>query len=151
MVKSYGQFLIGLIAGIFVGIFITRGYILQSNVSVKLESPDSIIIHASKPEITVTTSNPSVIGSGIPQKARELLVYIQAHHRVPSGYIGGRGFSNREKLLPIYDGNHVITYQEWDVNPKIPNRKRDAERIITGSDQRNWYSDDHYKSFKEIL
>lgn len=152
MVKNYGKFLLGLIAGLFLGVFITRGYILKSNVSVELKPTDSVAIYPGKPEITVKTSNPSVIGSGIPQKVRDMLVIIKAHHRAPDGHIGGRVFNNREKLLPLYDAQHfLITYQEWDVNPKIPNHNRDAERIVTGSDHRSWYSNDHYKSFKEIL
>ena len=67
------------------------------------------------------------------------------------GYVGGRVFSNREKIVPQYDDKgNPIDYQEWDVNPKIEGQNRGTERILTGSDGRAWYTNDHYKSFKEI-
>lgn len=43
-----------------------------------------------------------------------------------------------------------LRFQEWDVNPKKPGRGRDAERIITADDGSAWYTDDHYRSFKQI-
>ncbi|MFS8081974.1 MAG: ribonuclease domain-containing protein, partial [Ginsengibacter sp.] len=89
--------------------------------------------------------------SGIPQKVYEVLKYIRANHQAMDGYVGGRVFTNREKIVPQEDGNgNPITYQEWDVNPKIQGQNRGAERILTGSDGRAWYTDDHYQSFKEI-
>jgi ribonuclease T1 len=153
MLKNYGQFLAGLIVGLLLGVFISGSNFLHPKVSIEqVPSGTSAPIHTNKPEISVAKPNPAIIGSEIPQKVREVLAYINLHHRAQDKYVGGRVFSNREKLLPLYDAqHHVITYQEWDVNPKIQNHNRDAERIITGSDGRNWYTDDHYKSFKEIL
>ncbi|MEP7323369.1 MAG: ribonuclease domain-containing protein [Saprospiraceae bacterium] len=153
MVKNYGQFLGGLIVGLVLGVLISGSNFLHPKVSIKQEpSGSSVSIPVNKPEISVAKPIPTIAGSKIPQKVRDILSYIKAHHRAPDGNVGGRVFSNREKLLPIQDEqHHVITYQEWDVNPKIQNQNRDAERIITGSNGRSWYSDDHYKSFTEIL
>ena len=53
--------------------------------------------------------------------------------------------------LPAQDINrNNIQYQEWDVNPKVEGQNRGTERIITGSDGRAWYTEDHYQSFTEI-
>ena len=58
------------------------------------------------------------------------------------GYIGGRDFQNRERRLPRG------RYREYDVNPKIRGRARDAERLVI--EQRTgkaYYSGDHYRTF----
>jgi guanyl-specific ribonuclease Sa len=62
---------------------------------------------------------------------------------------GGTGFGNREGLLPADDGGKPITYTEYDVN-SYDGKKRDAERIVVGSDGRHWYTSDHYASFSEV-
>ena len=67
------------------------------------------------------------------------------------GTKGGLTFRNNEGLLPRADRTgRRITYQEWDVNPKAPNRGRDAERIVTGRDGSAWYTADHYRTFVKI-
>ncbi|EGD55016.1 ribonuclease domain-containing protein [Gordonia neofelifaecis] len=67
------------------------------------------------------------------------------------GTHGGDTFRNNERKLPVKtDAGRRITYKEWDVNPKKPNRGRDAERIVTGSDGSAWYTLDHYRTFVEI-
>lgn len=45
-----------------------------------------------------------------------------------------------------------LTFEECDVNTKIAEEHRDAERLILGSDGRVWYTDKHYKvgSFVEL-
>jgi guanyl-specific ribonuclease Sa len=78
-----------------------------------------------------------------PQKARDLLLAIQDRQGKPlPGYVGGRTFHNRERHLP--QGH----YREYDVNPKLPGRPRDAERIVieqkTG---KAYYTGDHYRTF----
>ena len=77
------------------------------------------------------------------QKAKELLEAIQQHegHPLP-GYVGGGVFQNRERRLP---GGH---YREYDVNPKVRGRSRDAERIvIEQSTSKAYYTGDHYRTF----
>ena len=78
-----------------------------------------------------------------PQSAQDLLVRLQARHGKPlPGYVGGRTFQNREHRLP---SGH---YREYDVNPNIRGRVRDAERIvIEQATGRAYYTDDHYRTF----
>jgi guanyl-specific ribonuclease Sa len=67
------------------------------------------------------------------------------------GTRGGSVFENDEQLLPTMDASgKPITYQEWDVNPKVPNVDRGVERIVTGSDGSAWYTTDHYHTFHRI-
>ncbi len=87
----------------------------------------------------------------IPQKVYEVLKYIKENGSAPDGYVGGRKFGNYEKLLPQKDENgRRINYQEWDVNPKQKGRNRGAERLVTGSDGRAYYTKNHYKSFINV-
>lgn len=78
-----------------------------------------------------------------PQKAYDLLKQLKKRGGIPlSGYVGGRDFQNRERRLPRG------SYREYDVNPKIRGRGRDAERIVierrTG---KAYYTGDHYRTF----
>lgn len=41
-------------------------------------------------------------------------------------------------------------YQEWDVNPAVPGRARDAERLVTSNDGVAYYSNDHYQNFTRL-
>ena len=89
--------------------------------------------------------------SKIPQKVYEVFKYIKENGEAPEGYIGGRKFGNYEKLLPQKDENgRRINYQEWDVNPKKQGRNRGAERLVTGSDGKAYFTKNHYKTFIEI-
>ncbi|WP_234736263.1 ribonuclease domain-containing protein [Tellurirhabdus bombi] len=89
--------------------------------------------------------------SAIPQKVYTILEYVQSKGRSPEGYVGGRRFGNYEGHLPRQDlSGQVIKYQEWDVNPKKKGKNRGAERLVTGSDRRAWYTRDHYNSFVEV-
>jgi ribonuclease T1 len=85
----------------------------------------------------------------IPQKVIELRKYIIENGKTKEGYVGGRKFKNLEKRLPKFDSeNKRINYQEWDVNKKINGKNRGRERLITGSDGNDYYTNDHYNSFK---
>lgn len=89
--------------------------------------------------------------SSVPDHALKVLQYIQEHNRAPEGYVGGRRFGNYEKRLPQKTSKgSVIYYREWDVFPKIKNKSRGAERLVTGSDRSAWYTSDHYTSFTQI-
>lgn len=86
----------------------------------------------------------------IPAHARETLAYIRQHGFAPPGFVGGRVFGNYEGQLPRYNARRKrIEYREWDVRPKAEGRSRGAERLITGSDGRAWYTPDHYRTFVE--
>lgn len=84
----------------------------------------------------------------IPSYVYEVFHYIQLYQKPPIGYVGGRSFQNRERLLPLHTNSRIkILYKEWDVHPKIQGKNRGAERLITGSDSSAYYTKDHYQSF----
>ena len=94
---------------------------------------------------------PNASNTSIPAKVLKVLEYIKKNNEAPAGYVGGRTFQNRERILATKDANgSKIKYQEWDVNPKKQGKNRGAERLITGSDGRAWYTEDHYQSFVEV-
>ncbi|MBP6386450.1 MAG: ribonuclease [Pseudarcicella sp.] len=87
----------------------------------------------------------------IPEYVLKTLEYVKKNKTPLPNYVGGRKFGNYEKLLPIYDNDgNKIKYQEWDVHPKIPHKNRGKERLVTGSDESAYYTNNHYKSFKPI-
>lgn len=101
--------------------------------------------------ITEIGSSGSLKQGEVPAKVYDILEYVKENGNAKSGFVGGRTFGNREKILPKVDDNgKKIKYQEWDVNRKIQGKNRGAERMVTGSDGRSWYTSDHYKSFTEI-
>ncbi|ULA60857.1 MAG: Putative Guanyl-specific ribonuclease Sa [Nitrospira sp.] len=79
----------------------------------------------------------------IPSGARETLKAIEARHGEPlPGYVGGRNFHNRERVLPRG------RYREYDVHPKVPGKNRGAERIVINqANGKAYYTADHYRSF----
>lgn len=93
----------------------------------------------------------------VPPKAREVLNYIRTFGGFgPEGYKGGDTFNNVDKntgkpLLPTKDskGNN-ITYKEYDVNTQQPGANRGPERIVIGSNGDAYYTNDHYKTFKQM-
>lgn len=60
----------------------------------------------------------------------------------PGKSIGGDRFGNYERTLP--DGS----YRECDVDTR--GRPRGAKRIVFSTDRRVYYSDDHYRTFKQL-
>lgn len=84
----------------------------------------------------------------VPEKALKVLKYVRDNGVAMSGYVGGRRFGNLENILPKKDASGKrIEYQEWDVNPKVNGKNRGTERLITGSDGKGYYTNDHYGSF----
>lgn len=100
--------------------------------------------HTSSP-LPPRTASPSWLTTP-PQKAYDLLKQLEARDGTPPpGYVGGRDFQNRERRLPRG------RYREYDVNPKIRGRGRDAERIVI--EQRTgkaYYTGDHYRTFAPL-
>ena len=88
-------------------------------------------------------TKPRDVQAAIPLSARDTLSAIETRHGdPPPGYVGGRTFQNRERVLP--SGR----YREYDVHPKVPGKNRGAERIVI--EQRTgkaYYTADHYRSF----
>jgi ribonuclease T1 len=151
MFKSYAQLITGILIGLVAGLLMGRQLF-----SVNQTIPSSAPVARQEEKPVVRPADPGVSDNnqrdrGIPQKVYDVLNYIRSKHQPMPGYAGGRIFSNREELLPREDNNgKPILYHEWDVNPKIEGQNRGTERIITGSDERAWYTNDHYRSFREI-
>lgn len=90
--------------------------------------------------------------SNVPHYVIDVLEEVRETGKAPSGYVGGRTFYNREKLLPKKeDDGKKIKYREWDVHPKVKGKNRGAERLVTGSDDNAYYTKDHYRSFTKII
>lgn len=92
--------------------------------------------------ITGALAAPAEIGHA-PQKAHDLLKAIneRAGMLLP-GYVGGQTSHNGERRLPR--GRD----REYDVNPRLRTRRRNAERLII--EQRTgkaYYTPDHYRTF----
>lgn len=88
---------------------------------------------------------------GVPDQARVVLRSVRHHGQAPEGVEGGRHFGNFEHRLPEQDASgKPLRYQEWDLWPKVRGRNRGAERLVTGSDGRAWYTGDHYRTFIEV-
>jgi guanyl-specific ribonuclease Sa len=86
----------------------------------------------------------------VPQKALDTLDYIENHGgNPPSGFEGGRTFSNREGRLPAGGA-----YREYDVDTRPASRSgttRNAERLVVDTNTgKAWYTGDHYNTFTEI-
>jgi hypothetical protein len=61
------------------------------------------------------------------------------------GTAAGSKFNNTNGYLPTTDVNgNPITYREFDINNRIPELSRDAERFVMGSDGSVYYTDSHY-------
>ncbi len=104
-----------------------------------------------QPSDNATNRNTVANAGDIPQKVLTVLDYVLKNKVAPDGYVGGRNFGNFEGHLDKTDNSgRRIKYQEWDVNPKQQGKNRGTQRLITGSDGRNWYTDDHYATFKLI-
>ena len=64
----------------------------------------------------------------------------------PGKSIGGDRFGNYERKLPWLNGGY---YKEFDIETK--GRPRGAKRLIfTQKGQKIYYTDDHYRTFKEV-
>ncbi len=154
MLKKKSQLVTGIIIGLVAG-FLVAKLVFSNNTS-----------GGAKPAITNPkhnnndrknnndNNNPKTTtdaATSIPQKVFEVLKYIKVNNRAMDGYVGGRKFTNRERVLPQQDAKgNDINYQEWDVNRKVQGQNRGTERICTGSDGRSWYTNDHYRTFTEI-
>ncbi|GAC1424600.1 MAG: hypothetical protein NVSMB7_00630 [Chitinophagaceae bacterium] len=151
MLKNYSQLITGILIGLVLGLLMGRQVFEKTRVQ-----DTHVPVPVVQGNTPVENSDLPVAGNSkhdnsIPQKIYDVLKYIRANNQAMPGYVGGRIFSNREEILPREDnrGNPIL-YHEWDVNPKIEGQNRGAERLITGSDGRAWYTHDHYQSFKEI-
>lgn len=145
MKRNFGiGYIIGLLLALFIGFIL--GFWSAGSSTDQVKRKDISVVETSGEKIENV-----IPGSDIPQKARDILKYIRENNDAPFGYVGGRQFKNRERLLPPYDDKGTkMYYREWDINPKLKGKNRGAERLITSKDGRAWYTGDHYRTFKEI-
>ncbi len=156
MQKNYTQLLLGLVIGLVAGLLIAKFVFTNKAV---INNPTPVVNYPTTPQNNNRHAEPTNNNTPknnnsnekIPDKVYNVLKYIKANGEAMDGYVGGRVFTNRERILPMANNNgEIIQYQEWDVNPKIQGQNRGTERICTGNDGRSWYTNDHYKSFTEI-
>ena len=93
----------------------------------------------------VTQGIPEIAVADLPREARQTLQLIRQGGPFP--YLrDGTVFGNYEKLLPHRARGY---YREYTV--KTPSaRNRGARRIIIGAGGEQYYTDDHYRSFRRI-
>jgi ribonuclease T1 len=82
----------------------------------------------------------------LPVEAQQTLALIDAGGPFPYRE-DGTVFTNREGLLPSEPSGY---YKEYTVvTPGSPDRG--ARRIVAGKNGEDYYTDDHYTSFREVL
>jgi ribonuclease T1 len=144
--KNFGKAILPVL--IIVGFLLAKQFFFKSNPAdpqlPKVENRQHVVQNNNAVEDTRRNN-------ALPQKVFDVLNYIKQNNRAMEGYVGGRVFTNVEKCVPTNDAdNNIIHYQEWDVNPHVQGVNRGTERILTGSDGRSWYTNDHYKTFTQI-
>ena len=86
-----------------------------------------------------------VVLADLPLEGRQTLKLIKDSGPFPYAR-DGIVFGNYEKRLPLRQRGY---YHEYTV--KTPGRRdRGARRIVAGSEQEYYYTDDHYRSFRRI-
>jgi ribonuclease T1 len=92
-----------------------------------------------------TPSAAEISVTQLPKEARETLALIKKGGPYPYAK-DGVVFGNREARLPRQKRGY---YREFTV--KTPGeRTRGARRIVTGTADEFWYTDDHYATFRRI-
>ncbi len=79
----------------------------------------------------------------LPDYAQHAVIFLKANNfsAPENGYVGGRIFTNYEKVLPNFTKNY---YKEWDVHKKINGVNRGKERLVTGQNGEIYFTDTHY-------
>ena len=117
----------------------------------RIRTEQETVPNSSAQSRTDDRTPPNVANEPITAKVNRVLQYVRQNGQPMTGYVGGRNFQNRERRLPLKNGSgNKIKYQEWDVNPKRGGVNRGVERLVTGSDNRAWYTNDHYQTFVEV-
>lgn len=99
----------------------------------------------------VSDSPPPTSSASIPNYVMETLAVITKTGSAPQGFVGGKNFQNREKLLPQNDANgQKISYKVWDVKASSNGKNRGSERLVTGSDGSAYFTNDFHKSFTKL-
>lgn len=88
---------------------------------------------------------PTMVASELPREGRQTLELI--HRGGPFPYDrDGTPFQNRERILPLQPRGY---YAEYTV--RTPGeRDRGARRLVVGDDGDVYWTDDHYRSFRQV-
>lgn len=92
-------------------------------------------------------SIPQVPLAFLPQEVKQALDTIKVGGLFPYPSDDGKLFRNREGLLPKQPESY---YQEYTVETPGAS-SRGARRVVVGSGGETYYTDDHYRSFKEVV
>jgi RHS repeat-associated protein len=96
------------------------------------------------------------IGAG-GEKAKTVIDHAKKYNGAAQpGYRGGGVFQNDGRgggeILPRVDNSgNKITYKEYDINPYTRGVNRGVERVVIGSDGRSYFTNDHYRTFSEVV
>ena len=95
------------------------------------------------------------VGTGgtvvIPQNAYNVANYALAHNgATQQGYKGNKTYNNIPASSDAQKLPNDVTYKEYDVNQYVQGQNRGGERVVIGSDNSLWYTNDHYKSFTKM-
>ena len=107
MKRNYTQLIIGLIIGLVLGLLIGRQIFTNNSVQ-PAQYAESSDVPQARPQKTGSDhgAKPQA-NAAIPQKVYDVLKYIRANHRAMPGYVGGRVFTNREKIVPTEDSRRT--------------------------------------------
>ena len=96
-------------------------------------------------ERTPDSGLPTIAASELPREGRETLRLI--HRGGPFPYDrDGITFQNRERILPAQPRGY---YAEYTV-PTPGESDRGARRLVAGDDGDVYFTDDHYRSFRQV-
>jgi guanyl-specific ribonuclease Sa len=86
---------------------------------------------------------PTKAFSDLPDYAQHTVNFLKQNNFTSpeSGYVGGRIFTNYEKVLPVEGSSY---YHEWDVHPKVAGVNRGTERIVSGEKGEVYFTNTHY-------
>lgn len=97
-------------------------------------------------EISKTETKAQISGNELPKEAAIVLMKINSGSSFKNKK-DGAVFGNYEKKLPVKPRGY---YKEYTVT--TPGAKnRGARRIVAGKEGEKYYTDDHYRTFKEII
>lgn len=80
----------------------------------------------------------------VPSYVIDTLIYIRQNNKAPDGFVGGRNFTNYEKVLP-----YGPYYTERDVKKHIKWVNRWPQRLVTET-KHAYYTLDHYQTFIQL-
>jgi len=88
----------------------------------------------------------TILKKDLPSEASDTLKNIEKGPPYPY-FQDGKIFHNRESLLPIKTAGY---YSEFTVE-SLKIGSRGTKRIVVGKCGKTYYTDDHYKTFKEVV